>query len=96
MRGEHFEWDDYKSASNKAKHGFDFAEAGEMWKTGVDEFPSPRGAEMRYVAFGELNKKLALVVLSYNGSRRRIISARYSLPQEKAEYENAKLKKPLR
>lgn len=71
MRDEHFEWDDYKSASNKAKHGFEFSEAREMWRTGVEEFPSPRGAAMRYVAFGELNNKLALVVLSYLGSRRR-------------------------
>ncbi|MFN2509477.1 MAG: BrnT family toxin, partial [Chthoniobacterales bacterium] len=51
--------------------------------------PSARPPQMRYVAFGELNGRVALVVLTYNGIRRRLISARYSTKDEKARYEAA-------
>jgi uncharacterized DUF497 family protein len=85
-----FEWNDEKSASNKEKHGIDFHEAREMWKAGVDEFPSPRGTEMRYVAFGELNGKLYVVALTYKGHRRRLISARESTEDERKRYEAQK------
>jgi uncharacterized DUF497 family protein len=87
---EHFEWDDQKSDTNKAKHGIDFSEARSLWRTGVDEFPSPVGKEMRYVAFGRLNNRLCLVVLTYKGHRRRIISAREATEDERRRYEAQK------
>ena len=94
MRDEHFQWDDQKSATNKHKHGIDFDEARNLWKQGVIEFPSPAGGQMRYVAFGELNGKLALVVLTYYGGIRRLISARYATADEMAKYEDAAKKIP--
>jgi hypothetical protein len=86
---EHFEWDDQKSETNKHKHGIDFSEARDLWRSGVDEFPSRRGSEMRYVAFGTVRKKLALVVITYRRCRRRIISARYATADERSAYESA-------
>jgi len=38
-----FEWDDQKSETNKARHGIDFEEARNLWRQGVDEYPSPAG-----------------------------------------------------
>jgi uncharacterized DUF497 family protein len=91
---EHFEWDDQKSITNKAKHGIDFSEARNLWKSGVHEFPSPRGVQMRYVAFGTWRSKLWIVALTYAGMRRRLISARETTPEERSEYEaKKKLKK---
>lgn len=90
MLDEDFEWDDQKSDTNKAKHGIDFWEARNLWKAGVDEFPSAVGKEMRYVAFGRLNNRLWLVVLTYKGYRRRIISAREATEDERKRYEAQK------
>ena len=90
MRDEHFEWDDEKSKINKAKHGIDFEEARKLWSGGVDEFPSPRGIQMRYVAFGKLRNKLYIVALTYRGHRRRLISAREATNDEREKYEAEK------
>ena len=85
-----FEWDDQKSIRNKEKHGIDFSEARNLWKSGVDEFPSPRGVQMRYVAFGTSQSKLWIVALTYVGMRRRLISARETTPEERSKYEGQK------
>ena len=60
MLDKDFECDDQKSETNKARHGIDFEEARNLWRQGVDEYPSPRGKEMRYVAFGKLNDRLKM------------------------------------
>ena len=90
MLDENFEWDDQKSETNKHKHGIDFSEARSLWKAGVDEFPSPQRGQMSYVAFGKLRNKLTLMVVTYRGARRRIISARHATADERLAYENAK------
>jgi uncharacterized DUF497 family protein len=90
VRDDDFEWDDQKSETNKAKHGIDFHEARNLWRSGVDEFPSPQGKEMRYVAFGRLRNRLYLVALSYRGHRRRIISAREATEEERNKHEAQK------
>jgi uncharacterized DUF497 family protein len=87
VRDENFEWDDEKSKINKAKHGIDFEEARLLWRSGVDEFRSPRGTEMRYIAFGKLGDKLYVVALTYRGHRRRLISAREATDDEQENYE---------
>jgi uncharacterized DUF497 family protein len=85
-----FEWDDQKSETNEARHGIDFEEARNLWRHGVDEYPSPRGKEMRYVAFGKLNGRLYLVALTYKGHRRRLISVREATAEERERYEDEK------
>ena len=90
MPDDYFEWDDEKSRINKAKHGIDFEEARDLWKSGVDEFPSPRGIEMRYIAFGKLRNRLCLVAFTYRGHRRRLISAREATDDERQKYEAEK------
>lgn len=69
---------------------FLFARWSDSLWIGVDEYPSPRGKEMRYVAFGKLNDKLYLVTLSYRGHRRRLISAREATVEERERYEAQK------
>ena len=96
MRDDYFEWDDEKSDVNKVKHGIDFEEARALWTSGVAEFPSPRGIEMRYVAFGRLRGRLCLVAFTYRGHRRRLISAREATDDEQEKYEAEKKRREKR
>ena len=85
--------DDQKSESNKFKHGIDFYEARELWRSGVVEFPAPKATEIRYVAFGKLKQKLYLVAFTYRGHRRRIISAPLATEDELRRYANEEKRK---
>ena len=85
-----FEFDPYKSDSNKHKHGVDFVEIQALWNEVRVEVTSRVANEMRYSTFGLLNGKNYSVAISYRGSIIRIISARPSTENEIIFYEKHK------
>ena len=72
-----FEFDPVKSASNKAKHGIDFAEAQALWlDDGLVEAPVPMRNEPRFLAIGRIDGKCWTAVCTVRGDAVRIISVR--------------------
>ena len=82
-----FEYDPQKSASNKAKHGIDFAEAQELWKDAPRQYELGLRDEMRYAVIGKFKGKHWTAIITYRGSVRRIISVRRSDSKETQRYE---------
>ncbi len=84
-----FEFDPAKSASNKIKHGLDFAEVQALWQGKRVEVPaSCVTGEIRYAVFGTIKGIHHVVIITYRGSTVRIISARRASDKETAFYEN--------
>jgi uncharacterized DUF497 family protein len=83
------EWDDQKRLSNLAKHGVDFAAAGEIFNAVTVEFPDRRQdyGEPRIGAYGEVSGVVLFVVYTPRGLKRRLISARRASSQERAFYQ---------
>jgi len=90
LRGQSFEWDAEKAASNFAKHGVAFPEACEVF---FDPFfhlvDATAGEEAREAAIGYTeNARLLFVVhLTREEETIRIISARPATPEERKFYE---------
>jgi len=84
-----FEFDPYKSASNKIKHGIDFIQAQAIWDdTGVLEIPTKVKDEPRYLIIGKKDGKLWSAVVTYRNEKIRIISVRRSRLEEVEIYES--------
>ena len=81
-----FEYDPEKSRSNRTKHGIDFIEAQRLWERPVVEIESPRPPEMRYLCIGVIDGNHWSAIITYAGSRRRIISVRQSNENEINHY----------
>ena len=81
-----YEWDEAKRRSNRAKHRLDFTaiEAIE-WATAVIE-RSHRNNELRLVDIGYIEARLHVVVYTWRGDNRRIISLRKANPREERNY----------
>lgn len=83
-----FEFDELKSAGNKAKHGIDFVEAQTLW---LDEARVEVRArtmdEPRFVVIGRIAGKHWSAVITYRGEIARLISCRRSRVEEVAIYE---------
>ena len=90
--GYHFEWDENKNRQNIRKHGFDFADAEEMF-CGVLLFsPEVREdyGESRWVGIGTTRGRTAVVVFIERGPETiRIISLRKATRRESRQYEKA-------
>lgn len=70
-----FEFDPFKSASNKAKHGIDFVEAQALWLGPFyEELSRVPTAEMRYANIGKIGDDHWTAIVTYRGFARRIIS----------------------
>ncbi|MBM4153892.1 MAG: BrnT family toxin [Lentisphaerae bacterium] len=83
-----FEFDDRKSAANRAKHGIDFAGARALWDDAdLLEIPARTVDEPRWLVIGAVGGVLWTAVVTYRGHRVRIISVRRSRDEEKALYE---------
>jgi hypothetical protein len=81
-----FEFDPAKSEANKEKHGIDFVEAQELWRTGrVRRGRSSYRLEERDVFVGRLNGRWWTAVTTMRGTRMRIISVRRSRANEVPE-----------
>jgi uncharacterized DUF497 family protein len=83
-----FEWDEAKSAANRANHGLDFAAACLVFTGPVLERKDARRdyGEDRFQAIGLVEGRVVLVVYTWRGERRRIISARKARQDERAAF----------
>ena len=87
-----FEFDQQKSAANKAKHGVDFVEAQALWSdVRRIEIPARVDDEARFVVIGEIEGRRWSAVITYREARVRIISVRRSRDEEEAFYEGEDL-----
>jgi hypothetical protein len=71
-----FEWDEAKRRRNRQVHGVDFEDAALIFRQPVLEAPDPRAyGERRVQALGHVGDEYFLVVYTWRGEARRIISA---------------------
>jgi uncharacterized protein len=86
-----FEWDDNKNASNIEKHNVDFNDAIYIWESRFIERIDGRdyGAEKRYIAMGLVGDRIHVVVYTWRGAVRRIISAWKANKRERRAYHQA-------
>ncbi len=86
-----FEWDEQKREGNLTKHGIDFALAGKIFDTSTVERLDDRDdyGETRYIAIGHTAKVFLVVVYTWRGDTRRIISAwRAGRDEEETYHQN--------
>lgn len=84
-----FEYDEKKSTSNLRKHGIDFDTARGLWlDPDLLEIPARTEDETRFLVVGLLGKKHWSAIITYRGSRIRIISVRRSRIEEVQLYES--------
>ena len=87
-----FEWDPAKNLSNFKKHGFDFAEAEELFRGVliVDADTREDYGEKRWTGIGVIRARAAHVVFTERLPETiRIISLRKATRREKKQYEAA-------
>lgn len=87
-----FEWDDEKNKSNIRKHGFDFADAWEIFEApllaGLDEREDY--GEDRWIGIGLLRGRIIVVVFTERDTETiRLISLRKASRHERINYEQA-------
>lgn len=86
------EWDDTKNRTNIRKHGFDFADAEEMFRGAILVRPDTREdhGENRWIGIGMIQGRLAFVAFAECAEDTlRIISLRRADHEERTEYEAA-------
>jgi len=87
-----FEWDEAKNRANVRKHGFDFAEAEEMFHGPLLVRPDTREdyGEQRWIGIGMIRGRIAFVAFAEHPQDTiRIISLRKAHHEEREEYEKA-------
>ena len=92
-----FEWDEEKNRKNARKHGFDFAEAAEMFENPLLVRPDVREeyGEERWLAIGLTKGRIAFVAFAQNSPEAiRIISLRKANHEERKEYEELHRSQP--
>jgi len=83
-----FEFDPWKSVSNKSKHGIDFHEAQALWDDpDLIEIPLKTSDEPRFLVIGKISEKYWSGIITYRNSKIRIISVRRSRKEEVDIYE---------
>ena len=82
-----FEFDPWKSDSNRAKHGIDFVEAQALWKSKHIRLGAKDALEKRYMVIGRIGSEHWSAIITYRGGTIRIISVRKSTPSEIDTYE---------
>ena len=84
-----FEYDGAKNKDNIRKHGFDFAEAWEIFELPLLAAVDPGYyAERRFIGIGFLRERVVVVVFSEpNEGTIRIISLRKALKHERTQFE---------
>ena len=85
-----FEWDERKRESNLNKHGLDFVRAVKMFSNPILERRDDREdyGEDRWIAIGRWQTSYMVVVYTWRGVNRRIISAWKAGKNEQAAYQN--------
>jgi hypothetical protein len=87
-----FEWDESKNRANVRKHGFDFADAEEMFRSLLIVDPDTREdyREKRWNGVGTIRGRVAYVVfMEPNPETISIISLRKATTREREQYEKA-------
>ena len=87
-----FEWDEAKKRTNIRKHGFDLADAEEMFRGILLIRPDPREdyGEERWLGVGTIQGRVAFVTFAeLSDDTIRIISLRKATREERKEYEKA-------
>jgi uncharacterized DUF497 family protein len=87
-----FEWNEGKNRANIKKHGFDFAEAEEMFRGVLVAKPDTREdyGERRWRGIGAIRGRTTVVIFTELPSETiRIISLRRADHEERKEYEKA-------
>jgi uncharacterized DUF497 family protein len=87
-----FEWNEAKNRSNIRKHGFDFADAEEMFRGMLIVAPDTREdyGERRWTGLGSIRGRTVHVVFTEPGPETiRIISLRKASRRESEQYEKA-------
>ena len=83
-----FEWDEAKRARNIRKRKIDFIDIIPLFEHAMSEFVDDRFAygETRIKCFGELEGRVYVVIYTWRGQSRRIISARKANVREQRAY----------
>lgn len=87
-----FAWDEAKNRANLRKHGFDFAEAEELFRGSLLIRPDTREdyGEERWLGIGMIRSRCAFVAfVEPSPGSIRIISLRRANDEERKEYEKA-------
>ncbi len=85
-----FEWDEKKNKANAKKHGFDFADAWEIFEGPMRIAPDLKEDydEDRWIGIGDFRGRVMVVVFTERGMDTiRIISVRKALKHERKYYE---------
>lgn len=87
-----FEYDEAKSSANLAKHGIDFVDAQCLWNDpDLLEISAKTEDEPRFVVIGKIGEKHWSGIITYRGTRVRIISVRRSRKEEVTMYESEEI-----
>lgn len=83
-----FEWDENKRQANIEKQGIDFADLESIFSRPIIECVDTRQnyGEIRVILVGTLDNIVFVVVYTWRGSIRRIISARRANDRERRTY----------
>ena len=87
-----FEWDPYKEASNRQKHGIRFRSASLVFfdpHRVEEESSRPEHREIRRKVTGSVQGHVIVVIYTFRGDRRRMISARRASPDERSQYDKS-------
>ncbi len=87
-----FEWDETKNRANIRKHGFDFADAPEVFRSPLLARPDTREdyGEERWMAIGLLRNRVVVLAFAQRAEDLiRIISLRKADRDERKEFEKA-------
>ena len=87
-----FEWDEEKNNENIRKHGFDFADAWEIFEAPMRTALDLREdyGEERLRGIGFLGNRIVVVIFTYrNEDTIRLISLRKALKHERKKFEDA-------
>ncbi len=87
-----FEWDEAKNQDNIRKHGFDFADAEEMFRGILLTRPDTREdyGESRWVGIGTIRGRVAVIAFAERGGGTiRIISLRKASQSERRQFTKA-------
>ncbi len=87
-----FEWDEQKNEANVRKHGFDFADAWEIFEAPMLASPDTREDydEDRWIGIGFLKERIVVIVFTERDNDAiRIISLRKALKHERLKFEQA-------
>jgi uncharacterized protein len=83
-----FEWDTEKDEANAKKHGVSFEQAAALFDRHYLRLRTAHESEVRWIALGELERRIVAVIYTERAGRIRIISARMARKYEREIYKD--------